>query len=449
MALGPARPKELFPAGLGSDTLNGLGDRSGRFREGPVSTAAAGPETEERIRVFIFRKRGLLAAGGILLGSVWLGLPGPAILAGLILALGALVRSWSNLSLKRVLLTRRLNPLRGFPGDPALLSLEVENRKPLPLAWLEASQRLPAGLATAEQPPPSGPDPRLLRLSTPLLWYRRAAWSQALVFGRRGIYHLSPVRLSSADLFGLVPSQAWAGGGAEVIVYPKIHPLAKASPPSVQPQGESRAATRLFEDPTRALGLRRYTPEIPFKHIHWKASARHGSLQAKIFEPTTTLKTVLLLETEGFEGLKAFSGEVHFELALSFLASLADHLINQGHPVGFLTNSVSARGSDGARYWPGGGLDQLTWILEGLAGLEPRAGRPFTEFMEAVRPELPWGATLALVTARPGEAVLARLEDLKRAGFKVGLFQVGSSPLPRTGIRIRRIMEPTDFAWEG
>lgn len=410
--------------------------------------AVTGPETEDRIRVFIFRKRGLLAVAGVLGVAVWLGLEGPAILAGLILALGGLVRSWSKLSLKRVILDRRLNPLRGFPDDRAVLTLEVENRKPLPLARLEAAQPLPAAL-TLEDLPPDRAAPWALRLATPLLWYRRALWQRTLLFRRRGVYRLPPVLLSSGDLFGLVPSEREAGPEAEVIVYPRIHPLAKATPPSVQPQGETRAATRLHEDPTRALGLRLYTPEVPFKHIHWKASARHGSLQAKIFEPTTTLKTVLLLEAEGFQGLGAYSGEVHFELALSFLASLAHDLVNQGHPVGFLTNAVSVRGSQGVRHWPGGGLDRLSRILEGLAGLSPKSGPPFVEFLEAVRPELPWGATLALVSARPRGPVLARLEDLQRSGFKAALFQVGSSPRPATRLKFHRIMEPADFGWEG
>ncbi len=405
------------------------------------------PVMNNQVTIFIFRRRGLMAAGAVMFASVWVGLTGPAVLAGLILAVGVVARTWSGLSLKRVLFDRSLSAVRAFPGDSIELKMEVENRKPLPLARLEIDQVMPRNLGVrgVEIQRKAGENGHL-RLATPLLWYRRASWPLVLECRRRGLYPLPPAGIASSDIFGLVPSTGAMGRQDEIIVYPKVHPLSRSVLPTVHPLGETKAETRIFEDPTQTIGLRRYTPEVPFKHIHWKASARHRSLQAKVFEPTTSLKTALFLEAEWFEGLKAPCGEVHFELALSLLASLARHLIDQGHPVGFLSNSVSSGGADQVRLWPAGGLDRLTLILEYMARLQPRSGPPFPQFFESVQASLPWGATLVVVTARLTPPLQAHLEFLGAAGFTVATFQVGNNPLPEGRLKVKRILKPADFA---
>ena len=407
----------------------------------------ARPVMDGQMKIFIFRRRGLMAAGAVMFASVWVGLTGPAVLAGLILAVGVVARTWSGLSLKRILFGRTLSAARAFPGDSIDLKLEVENRKPLPLARLEIDQALDRNLAVqgVELRRKAGEDAHL-RLATPLLWYRKAVWPVVLECRRRGLYALAPAGIASSDIFGLVPSFGAVGEREEIIVYPRVYPLSRSVLPTVHPQGETKAETRIFEDPTRTIGLRRYTPEVPFKHIHWKASARHRTLQAKVFEPTTSLKTALFLEAEWFEGLKAPCGEVHFELALSLLASLARHLIDQGHPVGFLSNAVSAGGADQVRLWPAGGLDRLTLILEHMARLQPRSGPPFARFFESVQASLPWGATLVVATARLTDELRARLEYLGTAGFTVAVFQVGNNPLSKGRLKVKRILEPADFA---
>ena len=72
-----------------------------------------------------------------------------------------------------------------------------------------------------------------------------------------------------------------------VLVYPKVVPLEGYDLASRRPIGEVLLTHRLFEDPTRIAGVRGYEPGDPLNRIHWKATARTGSLHSKIHEPST------------------------------------------------------------------------------------------------------------------------------------------------------------------
>jgi len=403
------------------------------------------PATEASVH--LFGRTGLIFLLAVLAGAAWLGQTLVVILIGLMLATAAVSRGWSRLSLNRVGFQRRLEEDRAFPGEEVGLTVRLENRKPLPLIWVEAADEMPQGLAPEglELSPGERSGRGRLVVCAPLFWYQRATWRYRLKCRRRGYYAIGPARLTSGDVFGLFPRRLTSPQVDHLVVYPRLYDLADLGLPSRYPLGEARAASRLFQDPTRTIGLRQYTPEAPFKYIHWKASARHQSLQVKVFEPTTTLRVALFLDADGFAGLAAPSGEVHFELAVSLIASLADHLIGQRHPVGLFTNAASADRPGSLSLRPGSGPEQLMLILEALAKLGPSASQPFVDFLDINRADLPWGATLGLVSAGLSEALLGRLEGLERAGFRVVAYQVGTGPLPPGPIRCQRVLKPADL----
>jgi uncharacterized protein (DUF58 family) len=177
---------------------------------------------------------------------------------------------------------------------------------------------------------------------------------------------------------------------------------------------------RLFEDPTRTIGLREYTRDVPFKRIHWKASARRNEFQVKVFEPTTTLEVAVCLDADGFD-----EGD-DFEFAVSLTASLVKHVIDAGHPAGCLCNGAPAdRRGDGAIIPAGAGPDHLMSVLDALAKTTASAGRPFHDFFDDHAGSFPWGATFCLVTAGLTDRMAARLVDLRKAGYQAVVYVVG------------------------
>ena len=100
-------------------------------------------------------------------------------------------------------------------------------------------------------------------------------------FKMRGYYQLGPLVLESGDLFGLHRRYRVGTDPNFVLVYPKVLPLEGYDLASRRPVGEIRLTHRLFEDPTRIAGVRKYEAGDPLNRVHWRATARTGLLHSQ------------------------------------------------------------------------------------------------------------------------------------------------------------------------
>jgi len=416
---------------------------------GPDMDATTTPDPPSRDwQNVLFGGRGMLVMLGLAGLAAWHGFDVAVFLAGTVLTLSLLARVWSRAALARLVHGRRLASRRAFPDETIECAVHLENRKLLPLAWVNASERLPAALAPSPEDLPPGLSwaNGHLSVDTSLLWYQRASWRYALRCRRRGYYAVGPATVTSADIFGLFARSRRVPGVEYLAVFPRIHPLAELGLPPMSPLGEMRARNPLFHDPVRIRGLRDYTPEVPFRHIHWKASARAGRLQAKVFEPTSSTQVLVLLDATAFAGAGDARDEDGFELAVSVAASLAWHATEQRCPTGLGANTRLAGDGPSALVPVAAGLDHLADILETLARVRSPT-IPFATLLDAVRPTITSGTTLAVVTGRLGAGPEATLADLNARGFPVTVFLVGDRPAGDTELVCRRVRRPADLAW--
>ena len=365
----------------------------------------------------------LLLAG--LLVAAWYGLVVIVIVLGLVLSAAVLSKLWSRLSLKGVHCQHLISENRTFPGEYVELKLQLANRKLLPLPWIQVDDEMPAGFIPDASPAPGNrPGSGLLSKATALLWYTRVSWQQRLYCHKRGYYTLGPITVTSGDIFGFYPRSVTEPEVEHVIVYPRIYPIAQLGIPSLYPLGDTTAERRIFEDPTRAIGVRDYTPHDSLRHIHWKATARHQNLQVKVFEPTTTLKTALFMAIDSFKDDEVLL-EDDLELAISTAASIANHVTEQGSLVGLFANACQADSGESVRIPPGSGVSQLVSILEALAKVTASPSCPFEDFLQSELKGLPWGTTLVFLLSIPSEPLIGRLADLREKGHRILVLQVG------------------------
>ena len=389
---------------------------------------------------------GLLAMAGILVLAAWNGQAPIVVLTSLLFSAAGLAKLWSHLSLARVSCRRQLSERRVFPGEKISVKLQVANRKPLPLPWIQVDDQIPQALGGASTLPGNKPGSVLVRRSAAMLWYSSVKWKYDLPCLKRGYYSLGPAVISSGDIFGLYSRSFQTPMEDHVIVYPKLFPVGRLAIPSQQPMGESKTGYRVFQDPTRPVGVRDYQPGDSLRHVHWKASARLQSLQVKVFEPTTTFKVALFLSVESFKD----NGSVHeenFELGISVAASLAHHVVEQGSPAGVFVNTRRVDSDQPVSLAPSGSRDQLTSILEALANVTVASSGPFELFLESEQRVLHAGTTVALIFARPPETLPLLLHALKENGFKLLLFFIGEGEaLPwGEGISVHRIRKASDL----
>lgn len=352
------------------------------------------------------------------------------ILFGLILSAAGLAKLYSYLSLVRVHCQRSLNWQRVFPGERVEVNMRVVNCKPLPLFWLKVDSEIPAGLSSETPLAKDG----LLSKAIALLWYTRASWQHKLVCPRRGYYPLGPIRITSGDIFGFYRRTRLEEVSDPIIVYPQLFAINEMAIPSWYPLGETRAAQRIFQDPTRVIGIRDYTPHDSPRYIHWKATASHLKLQVKVFEPTTNPKVALLLDlgsygysevsSERAGSLSSKTDEV-FETALSTAASLAKYFIEHKSAVGLFVNTCLADSGRPVSIPPGSGSGHLVRILEALAKVMPYSSGLLTELIQGEQKYLPWGTTVIFILSKPTVSISRLRSSLKERGHKSITIPVG------------------------
>jgi uncharacterized protein (DUF58 family) len=343
--------------------------------------------------IFLF----FLLVIAILIGNAWL-----VIFSLAIIAILGLAYLYAQKSLKNLIYRRHWEYRRGFPGEKTHLQLDIENRKILPLTWLRIADHWPLAVHIQEKDKIS---PFYLTGFGQLVhifsmkWFERIQRKYMLTFGERGVYPVGPADLSSGDLFGLYEYSSQETSQDELVVYPEILSLQSFKPATINPLGENRSIRRLYEDPSRPMGVRAYHPEDDFRRIHWPATARTGSLQVKVYQPITSKVVVICLNISTSDQTWMGTDRVLFEHLIKVGATLVYQYIEDGYAVGLVSNCALAYSDRAFQIAPSTSTRQLILLLETLARVTPFVTMPFETFLGKALTQMPFGASLVIVSA--------------------------------------------------
>src|ERR1051326_2088532 len=310
-------------------------------------------------------------------------------IAGLLaLALALIPELWYRLCFVDLVYRRQLGERRVFFGETVTLRLSVENRKVLPLPWLEVEDEFPEFLTLhgGKLEPHYKAHRKILAAGLSLFWFQRVSRRYHIQCVARGVFTLGPVRLRSGDPFGFLSREQRVMELDTLLVYPPMLPIERFGLPSRHPFGERAARRRLLEDPLHVVGARDWLPGDDLRRVHWKATARALTLQSKVYEPTTTWTLGLFLNVNSYPNPALGVNPDLFDLTLAAAASVAAWCVEQGYAVGLYSNGVQAmtevdEGSsehDKEGYVtgrvhlpPSSRPEQLPHVLEALARLVP------------------------------------------------------------------------------
>jgi uncharacterized protein (DUF58 family) len=183
---------------------------------------------------------------------------------------------------------------------------------------------------------------------------------------RRGRFSMKQVQASSRYPFGFFLKKRTYPAEAECICYPEIIPPDQLDISVIDLMGENQR----FE---RGLGhdlymIRDYVPSDSARHVHWKASAKTSTLKTREYSAEESRRVLLSFDRYGHP----WDSE-KFEQLVSYAASLAYHLANDGIEVSFSSDEWHSPAGDAKTI--------LDAILEYLA-LVQMSARP-----GALRPE--------------------------------------------------------------
>ncbi|MCL5025738.1 MAG: DUF58 domain-containing protein [Chloroflexi bacterium] len=338
-------------------------------------------------------------------------------------------RLWNRYCFAGLEYRREISPRRAFLGEEVERTTEVVNRKLLPLAWLEVEDELPDELELVGGHPAPSHRPRRYQLTNllALRWYERVRRRHRLRCTARGHFALGPVHMRSGDIFGLAMNESEREVPDQVLVYPKVVPVASLGLPSVHPFGDMRIRQQLFEDPLRTVGVRPYSYGDSMRRVHWKATARTHEIQVRVYEATKTLRLIVFLNMNTFGPRWWWQAQdpATLELGITVAASVAKWGIEQGYQVGLYANGSARQSDEKMKIPPGRDPSQLVRVLEALAKVMPFATAPVEDLLRVESQNLPWGSTLVVVTAIVTDELANILENLRAAGHKVVLLLIG------------------------
>jgi len=312
-------------------------------------------------------------------------------LAAFAAALAALMiaaRAWGRSALARIEVESERASPRAYAGERLELRFRLRNRKGLS-AVASLEPRFPDGLKPVGEAGSRG---------AVLPAFGRAELSWTVEASRRGVYELGGAVLSAGDPLGLYSKERQIGLAGEVVVFPRVVPAPELEPAFRDCFG-IHPSTGAVEDPARYEGTREYAGRRPARSIHWKASARLGILQEKIYQPTSQLKVAFLLDGESF---LASGDEEGLERAIEILASAASRFAEKGA-------SFSAAVDLEPRGYPpsiafGRGSEHLGALLELLARCESSIGRP----LMPLPPDIAQASASIIVVSRSPKEDAAR-----------------------------------------
>lgn len=340
---------------------------------------------------------------------------------------------WKNFALVGVGYQRTFDRTHVFPDEPVEMTITVANKKRLPLTWLRFQDRMPVAPDSdnvlARSLGETNEDYFLVN-SYSMNAQQEVERKSTLRFPSRGFHRLGPVTYQSGDVFTLFSLERTYEHKDTIVVYPQLFPLSDLGLPAKEPFGDLKIRRSLFTDPINTRGIRDYQPQDRIRDVHWKATARRGHLQTKIYDPSTGMTVAIFLNVATMpKHWMGFFPDV-MERAVSVAASVASFGAEQGWGIGLYANGSFPNSDQSIRVRPGRSPDQLNRVLEALAAVTEFATSSIELMMIRESPNIPWVATIVLVSAIITEEIMVSLLRLQEAGRRIVLISVAEDPPP-------------------
>jgi len=398
--------------------------------------------------------RWLLVAAIVGLLSAFMRQPILALIAFGIALVALLVRVWWDNCFRGFRFERRVSQDRAFHGDVVHVDFIATNAKPLPLTRIEIADEVTSNVEIINRrlDRSDKAHTRILRTLYSLGMYERVQYTYRVPCAMRGWHRFGPAVAAASDPLGLTARREEIGGTVRFLVYPRMVPISELIVPARQPYGDLKPVQSVIEDPLRLAGVREYVPGDSPKRIHWRATARTGTMQTRVFEPSASPVAAIFLDTITFSYLWEGQNSALLELAVTVAASLSRQLLQGRHQVGLYANAPIPNRTRTVRVPPGRRPGQLTRILEDLATLVPAFGERIERMVVEELPRLPWGSTIVIVTCRVTEGLQRSLVRLVRNSGtqRFILIAIGVQPtlLPELRRRVPVYHLSDEEAWD-
>ena len=237
-------------------------------------------------------------------------------------------------------------------GTTSRVTLRVDNNARTALRgvhWADGLPWHPWGTASGWLPPLSARLGGLAQRNAAQLTY-------SLTPQDRGIFEIGPLALQSGDPLSLALGSWSVGGVTELTVTPRVVALSQSALLAQAGDGEARVLQRRSAGDDDDAMTREYRRGDAMRRVHWRASARHGSLMVRQEEQHSYPEARIIVDTRlaGYPDasrldssrlptgvVAAAARSPRFEWAVSMLASASVQLKREGFLVEIIETGPS------------------------------------------------------------------------------------------------------------
>tara|TARA_B100000959_G_scaffold48613_2_gene49949 strand:+ start:13248 stop:14483 length:1236 start_codon:yes stop_codon:yes gene_type:complete len=337
---------------------------------------------------------------------------------------------WNKVSLENVEYIRVIPQKRVFIGETVPFSVELHNKKPIPLPRIDTVDDIPSALNLngPDIRPSSTVDAVSMTHSASISAYQRTAWEYSVQAKKRGFHRLGSVNIYGGDIFGLFDSKKTIATRDYILVYPQILKLPDLGMPESRPLGEKITNLTIYQDISWNRGIRTYEKGDSLNTVDWKYTAKKSELMVKTFESTSKSDVILAVSVETSSKVWEGYSPVNLERVVAASASIANYCSEEGFNLGFFSNGTPVLSDLPMRIPASQSEDQLKVILETLATIGPISSGPMSENLNKWYRNFPFGSTVVVVTSFITDQLLASLRNISKFGCRVVLINVANEP---------------------
>lgn len=341
--------------------------------------------------------RGTLAAGllitllGLGMGYPTLTSMGATLILAVLIAL-ALVGRPPDLTSSRI-----VRPDRVTSGDPAIAELTVTNRGRRTSGASLGQEQVGRGNIEVDIP---SLDPG-----------ESVTLANEVTTNRRGIFEIGPLTVKRGDPIGLAGRGDISSDRTQLIVHPLVHEVTPF-PAGIRRDLEGLPSGEAAEGGVTFSSLREYVPGDDLRLVHWRSSARVGSLMVRHNVDVHRPRTTVILDTS-----RELYDDESFEDAVRAAASVIVSAMTRRFPFTLRTTDGSLIDNRASRLA----------VMDFLAAIQPNDDPALDLGATAVQASHdPAGLSCATITGRAGVDALRSLGPIRKRFDQLTMIRMGS-----------------------
>ncbi len=309
---------------------------------------------------------------------------------------------WARYSLRKMIFRRGVTSGRIQVGEVFDERLMLDNLSILPKLWVQIADgsNLPghrAGYVAS------------------MGGRKRAMWRARSICKQRGRFQLGPVTATSGDPFGLFRRRIMLAVSHELMVLPRVFPIASFALFTGGLPGRGRNSRRALQATINATTIREYVNGDALNQIHWRSSAHYNKLMVKEFDLDPSVDAWIFLDLH--DAVQTGKGEHSTEeYGVSITATVANYLLRQDLSVGMIVNGRQREFLNLDR-----GERQIERMLELLAVVKAGPGPDLKEALALDAIHFGRNTVAVIITPSNSRDWHEGLRHLQRRGVKVAI----------------------------